>query len=95
MEIKYLFLVENEKIAVKFNDISREGMIGGFCRNRDIIIHLLEYFVEKVPKMKYIQKNKVRFNFRMSLKTFDMKISMLEENGFAFEKVKSFGRLTR
>lgn len=95
MVIKYKFMIKYVEIAVWYKDTNGYASIGGYSKNRETMLELVKYFVTHTPRMHYTQKNKIRFSFAMSLIAFEKTIKDLEKLGFAFEKVKSFGRLTR
>lgn len=95
MIVKYEFMIQGNRIALDYNDRNKVGWVGGYSRDRKFMINLLQYFIGYIPRMKYIQNNKIRFNFSVSLNVFETRLELLEEEGFAFEKVKGHGRLTR
>lgn len=92
---KTIFLVSEARVALAYDTEQHRAWIGGHLKDRAVMLELLCYFARYTPRMKKIQRYRIRFEFNMNQTHYDNVIKELEEKGFAFEKVKRFGRLTR
>lgn len=93
---KYIFEIAGSKIALKYNFQINRIVVGGYFRDREYIDSLITgYFTEILPAIQFPQRNKIKYEFTIGKRNFDSILKELEEKGFAFEKVKSHGRLIR
>lgn len=95
MKEKYLIRLENEAIALRYDLITGELMIGGAYRLRqDIEAFIEEYFGAVVPHPTFPQQRKVRYNLKVAKRAFDAGLKRLKESGL-IQKVENLGRIAR
>jgi len=93
---KYLLYFEEEVIALKFNHKKKRMVIGSYAKFRTTIEEVIvNYFRESVPRIKWTQANKVRYDFPLSLEKFTSGVKELKSHGMIIEQVSSHGRLMR
>jgi hypothetical protein len=93
---KYFIIINEDVVCLKYDFSTNETVVGGSINFRHTMESVLsDYFTEKLPKMKFTQKNKIRYVFKLSKLKFDEIITELRENNFIVERTKSHGRLMR
>ncbi len=93
MNLKYLVNYNGVILALKFDPIEHTVAIGGngrFMLQMEELI--LNYFKPEEKKMKWVQKNKVRFDFGYTGGIIDV-LSQMTEHGIVMESKKNLGRI--
>lgn len=93
---KWLVIIGEQVVCIKYNLRTGETVVGGSVRFRETMERILRgYIVGHVPRIKFTQSNKVRFVFQLSRKRYDSALADLREANFVVEKTQSHGRLMR
>lgn len=93
---KYIIEINGKKIAIKYNFQTNRLVVGGYFKDREYIDNLITgYIIDILPVMHFPQRNKIKYEFTLGKKTFDMILEELENNNFVYERVTTHGRLIR
>jgi hypothetical protein len=93
---KWLLLIGQQVICIKYNIKTGEITVGGNVRFRESMERILQdYLLGHTPRVKFVAANKIRFEFSLSRKKYDTGIQELQNNGFVVERTASHGRLMR
>lgn len=93
---KYLVLIGEQVVCLKYNLRTGEMVVGGGVRARATMESILMgYIMGHVPKAKFTQANKIRYEFILSRKKYDLAINAMRAAGFVVEETQSHGRLMR
>ena len=93
---KYFVIIGEQVICVKYNLTTGDAVVGGSIRFRETMERIMnEYLVGHVPRVRWVQSNKVRFTLQLSRKKYDTGIEALRTAGFVVERTASHGRLMR
>lgn len=93
---KYVMREDEIVLAIMRNDNTKITTIGGKAQDRDFMEKFIkEYFRKFLPKRRYTQTNKIRYNLYMGFKTFHSALDRIREDGFDVTKVKVLGRIMR
>ncbi len=96
MREKYLVVIGEQVACVRYSLRNGETVIGGNVRFRETYERIIVgYFTDRLPRIRFMQKNKVRYTFTISKKKFDDGMKSLREQGFTVERVQSHGRMMR
>jgi len=96
MREKYLVVVGEQVACVRFDLRKGETVVGGNARFRETYERIITgFFSDHVPRIRFVQVNKVRYTFTLTKKRFDAGMNSLREQGFTVERVRSHGRLMR
>lgn len=93
---KYILMVEDIPVAIKYNHRDYRLTIGSYSRWRETVERVLtSYFTEDVPRVRWPQKNKLKYECNIGVKRFCSGINEMRKHGFILESTKSLGRLIR
>lgn len=94
---KYMIhLPQQGIVALKFDMIKREMVIGGNARFRRIIDNIIQdYFQLPATELQWTQRNKIRYVMFCTKRKFDEALDLLREHSITVEAVTSLGRLMR
>ena len=96
MREKYLVVIGEQVACVRYDLCNGETVIGGNARFRETYERIVVgFFLDRVPRMRFIQANKVRYTFTQNKARFDAGMKSMREQGFTVERVKSHGRMMR
>lgn len=96
MREKYLVVVGEQVACVRYDLRNGETVVGGNARFRETFERIIVgFFLDHVPRIKFVQVNKVRYTFMLTKKKFDAGMNSMREQGFTVERVRSHGRMMR
>lgn len=97
MQVKYLLVVNDAAVAIKFHPINRVLVIGGPVVSLPLISTLRDSYFKLPEEVKSeIRNGRCRFEFHeVARLDFEKTIEQIKEEGLIPEPVKSFGRIMR
>jgi hypothetical protein len=96
MREKYLVCISEVVACVRYDLRNGETIVGGNARFRETYERIIVgYFADRVPRIRFVQKNKVRYTFTLNKSRFDAGIKSMREQNFTVERVRSHGRMMR
>jgi hypothetical protein len=96
MREKYLVVVGEQVACIRYGLRNGETVVGGNARFRETYERIIVgYFTDRLPRIQFMQKNKVRYTFTISKARFDRGMQSMRDNGFTVERVQSHGRMMR
>lgn len=95
---KYVVYLDDTVVALKYHVDRRVLTVGGNFRFRAVMEIILDRaFDKEKPDAGYgkVQKNKIRFDFKINKDTYDKGIEYLRANGYVLDSVTSLGNIMR
>jgi len=94
---KYKAIIDNNVIVLKYDNRKKSLTVGGNTKFRRIMVSVLEeYFqVKRIPRVRYIKQNKIKFVSSVGIDEFDEGIENLKDDNFSVEQIERLGDLLR
>jgi len=94
---KRVVYIDDIPIALKYDHGHSAITVGGSARLRMMIENVVtDYFeVDPLPRIRWTQKNKIRFVFKGSAKTFDAGLRRLRQTGVTVAIVRAHYNIMR
>jgi len=97
MQVKYLLVVDDVPVAIKFHPINRVLILGGPVTSLSLISALKDSYFQVGEEVKSEMRNgRCRFEFHeLSRQKFEEVIEQIKGEGLVPQVVTSFGRIMR